>query len=66
VSIENDHSSLSIPQRANPSCPRLHQIYESITNSFGEHENTITDPIAAKDLARLEAALETLRRMAMG
>jgi hypothetical protein len=44
----------------------IRSMRQSYTNTFGEHEGQITDPIAARDLARLEAAVETLRRLAMG
>jgi hypothetical protein len=38
---------------------------QSYTNSFGERQGQIDDPIAVRDIARLEAALETLRRVAI-
>lgn len=39
---------------------------QSYTHSFGEVEGKITDPIAARDIARLKAALKTLKRVAVG
>jgi hypothetical protein len=39
---------------------------QSHTKTLGEHKGKIDDPIAARDIARLEAALETLKGMAIG
>jgi hypothetical protein len=38
----------------------------SFTHAFGEHDGGITDPDAIKEIKCLEAALQTLRRVAMG
>jgi len=39
---------------------------QSYTNTLGERQGEIDDPTAARDFTRLEAALETLKRVAMG
>jgi len=38
---------------------------QTYTNSFGERQGEIDDPIAERDIARLEAALDTLRRVSL-
>jgi hypothetical protein len=38
---------------------------QSYTNTLGDRLGQIDDPIAARDIARLEAALESLRGVAM-
>lgn len=43
----------------------IRSMRQSYTNTFGERQGQIDDPIAARDIARLEAALETLKRVAM-
>jgi len=42
----------------------IRSLRQSYTNTFGEHKNTITDPIAARDIAKFEGALETLSNAA--
>jgi hypothetical protein len=44
----------------------IRSMRQSYTHTFGEHQGKVLDPIAARDVARLEAALETLKRVAMG
>jgi len=39
---------------------------QSYARTFGDDEGQITDLIAARDIARLEAVLETLKRVAIG
>jgi hypothetical protein len=39
---------------------------QSYTNTLGDRLGEIDDPIAVRDIARLEAALETLKTVAMG
>ena len=39
------------------------EVYKtSFTHAFGEHDGEIIDPKAISDIARLEEAVETLRR----
>jgi hypothetical protein len=44
----------------------IRSMRQSYTNSLGERQGQIDDPIAERDIARLEAALETLKRVAVG
>jgi len=39
----------------------IRSMRQSYTHTLGEEEGKVTDPIAARDIARLEAALETLK-----
>ena len=43
----------------------IRSMKQSYTHTFGQDEGKITDIIAARDIARLEAALETLKTVAM-
>jgi hypothetical protein len=67
---------VALEDEAHPAVPLSEQIAavedcirsmrQSYTHSFGEDKGKITDPIAARDITRLEAALETLQKVAMG
>jgi hypothetical protein len=44
----------------------IRSMTQGYTHTVGEDKGKITDPITAKEIARLEAALDTLHNVAMG
>lgn len=44
----------------------IQTLTSSHTNAFGEHDGGITDPAVIREIASLETAVKTLRRVAMG